>query len=84
MPPCLKNTLVMKKYLIPAVVLFLFAVCFASCKKECICTVTRTTPTTIDTKTYEMGKMDEKDCQEYTGNIVDGDGVSRTLNCALE
>lgn len=76
---------IMKKYLIPAVVLFLFAVCFSSCiKKKCVCVVTRTTATTSDTKTYDMGKMDEKDCQEYTGVIKDGDGVSRTLNCALE
>ena len=75
----------MKKYLISAVVLFLFAGCFSSCtKKECVCTVTRTTATTMDTKPYEMGKMDEKDCQEYTGVIVDGDGVTRTLNCALQ
>ncbi len=80
-----KKETIMKKYLISAVGLFLFACCFTSCmKKECICTVTRTTPTTIDTKAYEMGKMDEKDCQEYTGNVVDGDGVSRTLNCQLE
>ena len=75
---------VMKKYFFTAVALLLFIGCFSSCKKECVCTVTRTTPTTIDTKPYEMGKMDEKDCQEYTGNVVDGDGVSRTLNCTLE
>lgn len=75
----------MKKYLISAVVLILFASCFSSCiKKECVCTVTRTTATTSDTKTYEMGKMDEKDCQEYTGVVQDGDGVSRTLNCTLQ
>lgn len=74
----------MKKYFVTAVTLLLFAGCFSSCKKECVCTVTRTTPTTIDTKTYDMGKMDDKECQEYTGNVVDGDGVSRTLNCQLE
>jgi len=74
----------MKKYFIPVVTLLLFAGCFTSCKKECVCTVTRTTPTTFDTQTYEMGKMDDKDCQEYTGNIVDGDGVSRTLNCEIK
>lgn len=74
----------MKKYSVTAVVLLLFAGCISSCKKECICTVTRTTPTTIDTKNYEMGKMDEKDCQEYTGNVVDGEGVIRKLNCQLK
>lgn len=74
----------MKKYLISAVALLLFAGCFTSCKKECVCTVTRTTATTSDTKDYDMGKMDEKDCMEYTGVVQDGDGVSRTLNCALK
>lgn len=85
MPPYFKKETTMKKYLISAVVLFLFACCFSSClKKQCVCTVTRTTATTSDTKPYEMGKMDEKDCQEYTGVVQDGDGVSRTLNCALQ
>jgi hypothetical protein len=74
----------MKKYWFFAVVLLLFVGCFSSCKKQCVCVVTRTTPTTSDTKTYEMGKMDEKDCMEYTGIVKDGDGVSRTLNCALQ
>lgn len=74
----------MKKYLILAAALLLSIGCFTSCKKQCICIVTRTTPTTSDTKTYEMGKMDEKDCLEYTGNVSDGEGVTRTLDCNIE
>ena len=77
------NTL-MKKYFVTAVALLLFAGCFSSCKKECVCTVTYPTATMSVSKPYEMGKMDEKDCQEYTGTVVDGDGVSRTLNCELK
>ena len=74
----------MKKFFISIVTLLLFAECFSSCKKECVCTITRTTLTTVDQVTHEIGKMDEKECQEYTGIIQDGDGVSRTLNCQLE
>lgn len=76
--------MLMKKYFFPAVALLLFTGCFSSCKKDCVCTVTRTTPTTIDTETYDMGKMDDEDCQKYTSNVSDGDGVTRTLTCSLK
>ena len=74
----------MKKYFVTVVALLLFAGCFSSFKKECVCTVSSTTPTTSNKKTYEMGKMDEKDCLKYTDNVVDGDGVSRILNCQIK
>ena len=72
----------MKKYLISAVALFLFAGCFSSCKKECVCTVTRTTPSTSHTQAYDMGRMDAKDCAKYSGEVQDGEDIVRTFECA--
>lgn len=72
----------MKKCLISAVALLLFAGCFSSCKKECICTVTRSTPSTSHSQAYEMGRMDAKDCAKYSGVVEDGEDITRTLECA--
>ncbi len=73
----------MKKCLIYTAVILLLASFMFSCKKNCTCKVTRSTSTTIDEATYEMGKMDEDACAQYQGSVTDGPGITRTFECSL-
>ncbi|HNW67857.1 MAG TPA: hypothetical protein PKK66_03305 [Bacteroidales bacterium] len=73
-----------KTYLIGIYLVFGCIILFSACKKTCICSVTRTTMTTCDSNSYELGgKLTEDDCLLYNDTIQDGEGVVRVISCKL-
>ena len=76
----LKN---MTKKLLAIAILFATLIVFTSCEKQCVCKTTRITNSTNDVMENEMGKMSEKECLEYNGTVIDGVGITRTIDCHL-
>lgn len=75
---------VMKKYFIGLFVVGVCSLILFSCKKDCICTDTRTTLTTRDSLQHDMGKLTEKECLEYNDTIKEGnERIFRTISCKL-
>ncbi len=74
---------VIKSYFIGVSLLFIISVAFTACKKDCVCLVTRTTVTTSNNISCEMGKLTEDDCLSYNDSINDSEGVTRVITCNL-
>lgn len=68
----------MKKRLILISALFVVAALFASCKKNCICTVT----TSGSSVSHDMGEMTKSECESYTSAAWELPGI--TFKCELE